>query len=205
MKKIMLFLLIACSTFAQKQPLEMKSNTEGFSLGINLHSLSWSSDFFTVLDEEESAGVGIGVELGYGITQRFEVIGRYDFSTLALQNEWDYFNKGNMELMARFNPGSTTKKLRPYVELGLGNQSVAVSPIFFQNQLFEYRFSGWGFAYGAGLNYFLHRNFLITANLAGSTGTMSNFTANGVGLADENVDVSNFRIRIGGRFYLKDL
>ncbi|SOE20248.1 Outer membrane protein beta-barrel domain-containing protein [Spirosomataceae bacterium TFI 002] len=205
MKKILIILLTSNFTFAQEGPLEMKSNTEGFSVGVNFNSLGWSSDYFTLLDDQESNGVGVGVELGYGITQRFEVIGRFDFSTLALENEWDYFTMGNAELMARFNPGATTKKFRPYVELGVGNQGVSVSPIFFNNQQVEYAFSGIGFAYGAGLNFFLNRNLLITANLAGSTGNMSSFTINGVGGIEDVPDVSNFRIRIGGRFYFKDL
>lgn len=204
MKKILLLLLISVTAFAQNQPLEMKSNTEGLSIGISGNLLNWSSDYFTRLDDDEPTGIGIGAEVGYGFTQRLEAIVRLDYSTLALNDEWDNFSMVNFDLMARFNLGSTTKKFRPYLELGVGNQSMNISPIFFDNQAVEYNMNGWGFAYGAGVNYFLNRNFLLTLNASGITGDMSSFTANGDSIGDIP-DVSNFRIRAGARFYFKDL
>lgn len=204
MKKIALLLLITLPALSQDQPLVMRSNTEGLSIGIHLNSLGWSSDFFTVLDEEESSGFGAGIELGYGITQRFELIGRFDFSSLALQNDWEYFTFTNTELLARFNPGSTTKKLRPYVELGAGSQAIAVSPIFLNGDIVDYEVSGISFNYGAGLNYYLNRNLLVTLNLAGATGSMSSFLINNSPI-NEQPDVSNLRLKAGIRFYFKDL
>ena len=205
MKKTIFLMLVSITAFAQTQPLEMKSNTEGFSIGISGNSLGWSSDYFTRLDDEEPSGFGLGGEIGYGFTQRLELIARLDYSTLALNQEWDYFSMTNFDIMARFNLGSTTKRFRPYAELGVGNQSMSISPILLNNQLVTYDLSGVGFAYGAGLNFFLSRNFLLTLNASGTTGNMSNFTVDGEGGVGDVPDVSNFRVRLGARFYFKDL
>lgn len=204
MRKTIIFIFVSFASFAQVQPLEMKSNTEGFSVGVQLNTLGWSSKYFTVLDEEEPSGYGVGIELGYGITQRFELIGRFDFSTLAIQNDWDYFTFNNAELLARFNPGSTTKRFRPYVEIGAASANIGVSPILFNNNLVAYNMSGFAIAYGGGFNYFLNRNLLITLNAAGSSGSISDFTVDGTFIEDKP-DVSNFRVRLGARFYFKDL
>lgn len=202
MKKFLILVLFPAMVFAQNEPIEMRSNAEGFSVGISVHSLGWSSDYFTVLDDLEPGGIGLGLELGYGFTQRLELIGRVDASSLARNETWDQFTYVNTDLMARFNLGSTTGRFRPYVEVGVGNQSVAVSPVFFDNQEVIYKFSGIGFAYGGGINFFLNRNLLLTLNASGTSGKAQNFTADDSTITDVP-DLSNFRIRLGTRFYFK--
>lgn len=205
MRKILFLLILPLLGYSQSEALEMKSNTEGFSLGLTGNTLGWSSTFFTVLDDLEPSGYGLGLEAGYGFTQRLELIARFDYSSLAIENSWDYFDFSNLDLMARFNMGSTTRKFRPYFELGAGRQAMNVSPLLLNNEVVSYELSGVGIAYGAGLNFFITRHLLATLNASGTLGKMQKFTVNESEPILEVADVNNFRIRLGMRFYFKDL
>ena len=205
MRKILIFFILPILGFGQSQALEMKSNTEGFSLGLTGNTLGWSSEFFTVLDDSEPTGYGLGLEAGYGFTQRLEFIARFDYSSLTIENTWDYFDFTNLDLVARFNLGSTTRRFRPYFEVGAGRQAMDISPLLLNNEVVSYELSGVGIAYGAGLNFFITRHLLATLNASGTSGKMQKFTINETEPIDDVADMNNFRIRLGMRFYFKDL
>ncbi len=205
MKKIFLLFFISITAFSQKDAKMMRSSTQGFSVSVNANYMGWASDFFQVLDQEEPNGAGIGLQVGFGINEHLELIARFDKSSLSQNFDWDYFNYNNTGLAVRFNFGSTTKRFRPFLELGGTQSKFAVSPLSLNNQLVDYDLKGLGLSYSGGFNLFITRNISLELSALGSSGGFNKFLINGIEESTEGIDASNFRIKAGVRFSFSNL
>jgi hypothetical protein len=206
MKKIIVLIFISIQTFGQEAK-QMRSSTEGFSFSVHGNYLGWASSFFSVLDQEEPNGRGFGLQAGFGINEHIELIGRYDRSNLAInfKDDWDYFKYNNTGLALRFNFGSTTRRFRPFLELGGSQSAFSVSPLLLNNQLVDYDLKGIGLSYSGGFNIFFTRNLSLELGALGVSGKFNKFLINGEEEDAAGVDASNFRIKAGIRFSFNNL
>jgi opacity protein-like surface antigen len=183
----------------------MRSTTEGLSASLSGNFMGWSSKYFSALDQLEPNGLGWGFQLGYGINQNLEIIGRYDRSSLTQKFDWDYFNYSNTALVFRCNFGSTIKRFRPFLEVGGTHANLSVSPLELDNEIVDFELKGFGLSYAGGLNFFLTRNLSIELSALGTYGKFNTFLINGEQSDEKGIDSSNYRFKVGVRFSFKDL
>ena len=198
------YFLITAPTWSQT--IRQRSTTEGFSIGLQGHSMGWSSDYFQFLDENSGNGAGIGGRVAYGFTQRLEAFALYDWTSLKSEPiAANSFQFTHTTLGARFNFSATTHALRPFAEVGYVYQQGKADGILDNNGLRNnLLFKGGALHLGGGLNYFVALPIAITLNGSLQTGAKSPVSINGLDTGDK-ADVSTFRISAGVILYLSEL
>ncbi|WP_020600756.1 outer membrane beta-barrel protein [Spirosoma panaciterrae] len=188
------------------QTIRQRSTTEGLSLGLQGHYMGWSSDYFQFLDENAGSGPGIGGRVGYGLNQRYEVFGQYDYTSLNSDKiAGKSFHFSHLTGGVRFNFSATTRALRPYAELGYVYQTGKADQVLnVSGGRDNLIFKGGALHVGAGLQYFVALPVAITLN--GSFQTLGKYpvSLNGFDL-NQKADVTSFRISAGVAVYLSEL
>ncbi|GAB4033567.1 porin family protein [Spirosoma gilvum] len=194
------------SGMLQAQTIRQQSTTEGLSLSLQGHYMGWSSDYFQFLDENSGSGPGIGERIGYGLNQRYELFGQYDFTSLNPDKiAGKSFHFSHLTGGVRFNFSATTRALRPYAELGYVYQTGKADQVLNGNGGRDNLiFKGGALHVGAGLQYFVALPVAITLN--GSFQTLGKYpvSVNGFDL-NQKADVTSFRISAGVAVYLSEL
>lgn len=186
---------------------DIQSSTKGVSATANGIYSGWSSDSFFLgrLAEEEPAGTGFNLGVGYGFNQQFSAHVQYaylDFSTDVL---WDKFAVTSINLSGRMTFGATLRAIRPYIGAGITSVSMKVDPVTFDNfGEFELVNSGIGFLFNGGVDYFILPNLAIGFYGEFSSGSFSNISLSGERVdVDESIDFSFFNINLGVRYYFE--
>ncbi|MFN8355047.1 MAG: outer membrane beta-barrel protein [Spirosomataceae bacterium] len=197
------FLLIVQVSFAQKKAVKMRSSTEGFNIGLTGNTLGWSSDYFSVLDENAGSGYGIGLRAGYGITQLYEVFVQYDKSFMDVQKiDAQSFNYQHIDAGLRFNFGSTTRPFRPFVEAGYSARQMSLNKVFLAvNNYGNLDVKGGGLYLGGGFNYFVALPVALTLKGSLNPGGKGDVYVNNTSIGDK-ADLSTFRISAGIVLYI---
>ena len=191
--------LLAIASFAQST-LTLRSNTEGFHIGLNGSYKHWTSSFFNKLDETEPMGLGGGINIGYGINQHFELLASYDAHTFKFKNEWDDYTISAVGIGVRYNFGGTLQAIRPFAEVAYNYQNLYISPVSLNGELIEYELKGGAIAFGAGINFFVTPKFAIQARGGANLGKFSTFLVDGEGIEDRP-DIKTFQFGIGINYY----
>lgn len=196
---LFIFNLLSLSSFAQ-DAITLRSNTEGFRIGISAGYKHWTSSYFNRLDETEPTGLGGGINIGYGLNQHLELFASYDWHTFKFKNEWDDYGLSAIGVGARFNFGGTLQAVRPFVELGYNYQSLLISPVELNGQTFEYHMKGGSISLGGGLNYFVTPKLAIMGKVGANLGKFSSFLVDRDGIEDRP-DVKTFQFGIGVNYF----
>ncbi|GAB2574666.1 autotransporter outer membrane beta-barrel domain-containing protein [Spirosoma areae] len=203
-----LFLLagVLASGSLRAQTIRQQSTTEGLSLGLQGHYMSWSSDYFQFLDERSGSGLGISGRVGYGFNQRFDVFAQYDFTPLkATPVAAQSFHFSHATAGVRFNFSTTTQALRPFAEVGYAYQTGKADQVLNQNGGRDnLLFKGGAVHIGAGLSYYVALPVAITLSGSLQAGAKSPVSVNGFNTGDK-ADVMAFRISAGVVVYLSEL
>lgn len=197
-------LVLMCSMvsiFSQAQDaLTLRSNTEGFHIGLGGSYKHWASSYFNQLDEIEPTGIGGGLNLGYGLNQHIELFATLDYHTFAFKNNWDDYNMTIFGVGTRYNFGGTLQAIRPYVELAYNYQYMLISPVNLNGQLFKYELSGGALSVGGGLNFFVTPRLAINLRGGANVGKFSSFLLNEEGIEDRP-DVKTFQFGVGLNYF----
>ena len=192
------FLFAAQHSFAQKKAVKMRSSAEGFNIGLQGNTIGWSSDYFTTLDENAGSGYGVGLRAGYGITQLYEVFVQFDKSFMNTDKiDAQSFDYQHIDAGLRFNFGSTTRPLRPFVEAGYSSRQMALTKVFFSvNNYGSLDVKGGSLYLGGGLNYFVSLPVAISLKGSLNPGGKGYVFLNGIN-SGEKADLTTFRISAG--------
>ncbi len=142
--------LAAGSAAAQEAPAAppvAQSDLRGFMLGLNFNG----GVAGTGLPSGNRASAGLGVTLGYGVSDRLTLFTRGDYA----------YSSTYLDVGARYSFGAAPGALRPYVEgafTGVGALRGGA------------RFSGTALTGGAGVEYFLSPNLGMDAGMSYSRG-----------------------------------
>jgi hypothetical protein len=191
--------LMSIATFGQ-DALTLRSNTEGFHIGVGASYKHWISSYFNQLDEIEPTGLGGGLNLGFGLNQHIELFANVDYHTFALKNDWDDYGLSAVGVGVRYNFGGTLQAIRPYAELGYTYQYLIINPVELNGQLFKYEMSGGALGLGGGLNFFVTPRLAINARAGATVGKFSSFLLDGDGIEDRP-DVKTFTFGIGLNYF----
>jgi hypothetical protein len=196
-----LSLLAFCTLFLGKIfAQDVQSNTEGFSVTVLPSYARWSSSFFNRLDELEPTGLGAGVRLGYGFNQRFELFAHYDSHSFNFNEDWDQYSFGTLGAGAKVNFGGTLQALRPFLEVGVVNQRLLITPVELNGDLVEFLMRGLSVQGNGGVQYFLSPQLAVRANVGFTVGKFSSFQIDRVGTEDRP-DVKTFRVGVGVSYF----
>ncbi|WP_375447110.1 outer membrane beta-barrel protein [uncultured Fibrella sp.] len=192
--------LLTISSFAQRT-LSLRSNMEGLQFTLLGGTSSWSSDYFTNLDDLEPLGLGGGVQVGYGINQRLMIFARYDGYSYRQKLSWDTFSMQNIGLGLRWSFSGTTQRFRPFLEAGYTHIGLTINPVLFNGDLYKYSLGGGSVSFGGGVQAFVTPKVNVSLGALWAAGTFSSFQVNNQGLTDKP-DVVQFRLSLGVTYCL---
>jgi hypothetical protein len=191
---------IICLSSLAQDALTLRSNTEGFHIGIGGSYKHWTSSYFNQLDELEPTGIGGGLNLGFGLNQHIELFATFDYHTFKFKNDWDDYGMTIIGVGTRYNFGGTLQKVRPYVELAYNYQYLVVDPVQLNGQLFKYELSGGALSLGGGVNFFVTPKVAINLKAGANLGKFSSFLLNEDGIEDRP-DVKTFQFGVGLNYF----
>lgn len=207
MKKayFIIFLHFLVSDFSYAQGIN--SNTEGFYVLLSGQYSNWvsNSNFFADLAELEPNGVGMNLEVGYGVTSAIRLFGSYAQTAFNFNKEFETSRSVNYELGARYTFNGSLNAFRPYLSAGAIWQNMAFDPISYTNnngqQVDNVKLSmgGYGFAGKLGANYYFTPEFALDLSLGLRIGSFSEVYIEGEYIEDyeEVLDFRNIFAGIG--------
>lgn len=203
LKKYLAF-VIMCSVISlssrAQDALTLRSNTEGFHIGLSGGYKHWASSYFNQLDELEPKGIGGGLNLGFGLNQHIELFANLEYHGFALKNDWDDYGLTVVGVGTRYNFGGTLQKVRPFAELAYNYQYMLINPVQLNGQLFKYELSGGALSLGGGVNFFVTPKLAINLKGGLNFGKFSSFLLNEDGVEDRP-DVKTFQFGLGLNYF----
>ena len=210
--KIIYFFCVCCllvSTANGQEALRQRSTTKGLNFGLYGQYAHWntSSRDFSLLTKGVS-GPGIGLRLGYGIKQAYEVFLQGDFSVMSNANTGIDVAMGHFDAGLRFNVGSTTSRFRPLLDLAY-SAVVASSDVLYYGDPGTLTLAGSGLTGGLGFNYFLSIPWAVHVRysrvLIGSFSSNTFTSENGIGedAIDDKMLMGTGRLSVGITYYLR--
>lgn len=167
-------LFITLTTVYGQEALRQKSTTKGLTVGFSGQYAFWNTikdfDFYEIA--QVNPGPGLGLRVGYGFNQRFEVALTADGAILNhAYYERNQTILSHLGLSGRVNIGSTTSRFRPFAELGGTLVGATSSPVLVNGRdELDLSMNGLALTAGAGIHYFFAPSFAISAQYAGSFG-----------------------------------
>jgi hypothetical protein len=183
-----LSLALACLPAAAQA---QRSDTRGFSLGANLAGAALQFEDQT----DPDSGSGIGLRVGYGVTQRFELFADLSGSAFEVPAGLTNYALGQIDLGARYNFRGAAAAARPYVSLAWATRVVVL-----ENEEEMLEFASSGLSAGVGLRYFLSRRFALDAGLSVAGGDVTRARLNSgewVDLEEESFGLTTSRLAVG--------
>lgn len=198
-------LSLSHTLFAQRKAIRMRSTTEGFNVGLQAHTLGWSSDHFQYLDKNASSGYGGALRVGYGFSQTIEPYFEYAYTSMDISNlDAKAFSFSHLEGGLAFHFGSSTKPFRPFVEAGYSKVKASVPNVIAGSSRADLEMSGNVITFGGGFRYHLSLPVALTLKATGNTGNFKEIFYGGT-LLNEKGDFATFRIALGLRLYISEL
>jgi len=171
---ILVCLLLGQLTAFGQEALRQKSTTKGLNVGLSGQYAFWNTlnDFNFYDVSQVNPGPGLGLRVGYGFNQRFELALSADGAILNhVQYERNQTVLSHFGLSGRVTLGSTTSRFRPFADLGATLVGAMSSPISDgRGGEVALYMGGLGLTAGAGVHYFFAPSFAVSAQYAGSFG-----------------------------------
>ena len=151
-----------------------RSNTRGLGVGVNFNQSAvgalapWKAD----------PGSGVGLGIGYGVTDRLSVFARADYA----------YRSSHVDAGVRYSFGSPRSALRPYAELAATRVGFAPHE--------DFRSTGYGATAGVGVEYFVSRKLALDVGVVHSEGRYTNTKINGEPI-DRDFRFNSSRLNIG--------
>jgi opacity protein-like surface antigen len=151
-----------------------KSNTRGLALGVNFNQsavgapLPWRAD----------QGSGVGLRVGYGVTDKLSVFARTDYA----------YRSSHLDAGVRYSFGSPGSALRPYAELAATRVGFAPAE--------DFRSTGYGATAGVGVEYFVSRKLALDVGVVHSEGRYTSTKIEGEPV-DRTFHFNSSRLNIG--------
>ena len=199
---LLVFMCMAYHTNGQG----ISSNTQGFSVSAygTFTNFKSTSFWFANISELDDTGYGVGVEIGYGISETIKVFAGYQVSNFNLNDNWDNNGLDVFEAGIKYNFLGSLSKVRPYLSGSVSWNSVSISPASYiddsGNSINDVKLksAGYSFNAGIGLQYFVSPDFSIDLGVGGKFGNFSeNFVDGNPITFDEGVDLRYLFGKIG--------
>ncbi len=205
-KNIIVSVLAAAALLAGADDAEAQelSRTRGFMVGIRGNASAIQSDENG--GSEAERGLGLGAQLGFGVTSNITVFLRADAAAMSYEAD-DSQDDGEyamaiVDLGGRYSVGTSAQQLRPYVELALSGTAIA-DELLIEGQTYEVTYSGGALMIGGGIEYFVSRNSALDVGLQLGKGQLTTVTIDGEEV-EEDVDATDFttvRLSVGFTFH----
>ena len=167
-------LLLIHLTSVGQEALRQKSTTKGLNVGLSGQYAFWNTinDFAFYDVARVKPGPGLGLRVGYGFNQRFELALTADGAILNhIQYERNQTVLSHIGLSGRVTLGSTTSRFRPFADLGATLVGAMSSPVSDgRGGELDLYMGGLALTAGAGGHYFFAPSFAVSAQYAGSFG-----------------------------------
>lgn len=176
----------AAPAAAQDEMAAPRSNTRGFTAGLHLNGSALQLDGEGA--EAENGG-GMGLMLGYGVSNKVTLFARVDGADVSYSDGEDgSYTLAHLDLGGRYSFGSSAAALRPFVELSLMGAGVSD-----EIDGSDVTLSGGAFGIGGGLEYFFSRSLALDVGLSLSKGEFTTATVDG-----EDYDLEDLEIEEAG-------
>lgn len=190
---------------AAQGQVRQRSTTQGFNAAVQAHALGWTSEYFQYLDENAGSGSGIGLRIGYGITQLIEPYLAYDWTSMSTSNvDAESFRMSHLDAGLRLNLAGTIHPVRPFVEGGYSFRKGTIKRVINGNTYNDLEFSGGTPHLGGGLSFFPKIPISLFAKGLFTVGKKSKVFLDEGETADKS-DVTTFRISFGVNFNISEL
>jgi len=205
MKTITTFFIILLPFLTLSQ--DIRSTTEGFSASLSGQYSDWESSSFFLSDLAalEPSGIGVKVDVGYGLNQRFSFHLSYQNGNYNRNEGWDAFSISSINASARINFGATLKSFRPYLGAGLSSAHLKVDPVSFDGfGDYELVNKGLGYMIYGGVDFFIKSNISVGGQYTIMPGSFNSTTLSGEQFnIEETVDFNFFIFNLGLRYYFE--
>lgn len=190
------------TTVTAQEALQLRSNTEGIRVGLEVGFKHWASSYFVQLDESDPNGIGIGISGGYGFNQNWELLGSFEYHDFGLKNDWESYGMSALGAGVRYTMGGTLQALRPFAQLGYKYHFLTIDPVYLDGYPYRYRLKGGLPEFGAGVHYFFQPNMALNLTGAAAFGKFGSFLLDDFGTPDRP-DIKTFRLGIGFNYFIR--
>lgn len=200
-----LLLVFMCMTY-HTNGQGISSNTQGFSVSAygTFTNFKSTSYFLNEITEEDGTGYGVGVEIGYGITEALKVFAGYQVVNFNLDKTYTNNAVDAFEAGLKYNFSGTLSKVRPYLSGSAAWNSLSIAFINFTDangnfiESAKLKSGGYSINAGIGLQYFISPDFSLDLGVGGKFGNFTENFVDGNPLTfDEDVDLRYLFGKIG--------
>ena len=172
------------ATTAQPQN---KSRSRGFFVGGGFEGAAIATED----SDDVESGSGFGITLGYGFNPRVAIYGQISGASIEAVGLPNY-GLGHFDVGVRFHFRAPQHTVVPFVQLGL---SSAASRLELLGDTLES--SGYGFAFGGGLNAHFNPAVAFTAGATWAIGEQTKVKINGITVPLDSLGVTTARVHFG--------
>ncbi len=163
---------------ASAQAVTDRSSTRGLGVGLSFNQSALGAN----APSRSNIGSGLGVALGYGVTENLGVFARMNYA----------YRSSLLDAGVRYSFGSPRTALRPYAELAATRVGTAPADGF--------RSTGYGATAGVGVEYFLNRKLALDVGVVHSEGRYTSREFDG-SRVDGTTRFTSSRLNIGLKWH----
>jgi hypothetical protein len=178
-----------------------KSNTQGFMANLHLSGASITPPKVEGEDNETGSGGGAGVRLGWGFSPNFTIYADLDAAKVTFDKTDGDFALAHIDFAVSYNFLSSSRKLRPYVEVGYSVIALGATLKNPGSPDADYVQGGGGWVAGGGINYFFSRSAALNLGLDIGSAKFEDAEIDKTKIADTGGNATTARINLGLTWY----
>lgn len=201
------FLVLSIPMYGQT----VQSITQGFSVQAYGQMVRWNSNstFLSGISRNDPGGVGLGIDIRYGITSSVGTYVSYSKVNFNDNDEWEDYKTNVFSAGGLYHFGGSASRFRQYLKAGGTYHNFRLARIYINDggetivDNGELNAKGFGLEVGGGLVYYILPELSVELSVTGQFGRYgSNFIDGREFSFDENIDVQYTLIRLGAGYYL---
>jgi hypothetical protein len=171
-----------------QQPLahaQGKSRSQGFFIGV-----AYEGNGVIFEDDSSGSGPGFGVTFGYGFSPRLALYGQW--SGASIDDGLVSYGLGHFDIGTRVHFRAPANTVVPFFQVGLSARALRLDVGADTGTA-----SGYGLAFGGGINAHFKPVVAFTAGVAWSAGNIGDYKVNGASIPLESSAMTTARVHLG--------
>lgn len=186
---------------AQYESDVVRSRTTGLIVGAALSGSAFRS---TEISDQTERGGGAELRLGWGFTPKFAIVA--DAGGATMDGPASQYTLGHVDFGARYSFANARRAFVPYLEAALTGRAMVEPDVETTDQngnvvTDDQVFSGFGYTFGGGVQYYIAPALALGADLRWTTGEFDTLQYGDVSVEGFEVDATTTRLSLGLTWY----